>query len=212
VPRDLSRYQVPHDYSLGVAANDNEVEHLGMHVHLDAPRADRPGEGRVGAEEQLLARLAARVERARHLGAAEGAIREEPAVLTGKGNALRHALVDDVDRDLRQPVHVGLARAVVASLDGVVEEPMNAVAVVLVILGGVYAALGRDRVRAPRAVVEHEAAHPVAELRERGGGRSARKAGSDDDNLVLALVGRVDEADVGLVPAPLLAERPRRDP
>jgi hypothetical protein len=39
-------------------------------------------------------------------------------------------------------VHVGLAGAEVAALDGVVEEPEDAVAVVAVVLRGVDAALG----------------------------------------------------------------------
>ncbi|CAB4557187.1 unannotated protein [freshwater metagenome] len=38
-------------------------------------------------------------------------------------------------------MHVGLARTEVAALDGVVEQPLHTVAVVLVVLGGVDAAL-----------------------------------------------------------------------
>src|SRR3546814_7601235 len=40
----------------------------------------------------------------------------------------------DVDRHLGQAVHVGLAAAEVAALDGVVEEPVDGVAVGLVVL------------------------------------------------------------------------------
>ena len=107
----------------------------------------RPGASSclVGAEQELLAGLAAGVEGAGDLGAAEGAVVEQAAVLAGEGHALGHALVDDVDRDLGQAVDVGLAAAVVAALDGVVEQPVDAVAVVLVVLGGVDAALGGDQ-------------------------------------------------------------------
>jgi hypothetical protein len=49
--------------------------------------------------------------------------------------------------DLAEPVHVGLAGAEVAALDRVVEQPVDRVAVVAVVLGGVDAALRRDRVR-----------------------------------------------------------------
>jgi hypothetical protein len=164
------------------------------------PPEPTPGKRRVGAEEQLLAGLAPGVEGARDLGAAERAVGEEPAVLAGERDALGHALVDDVDRHLGQPVDVRLAGAVVAALDRVVEEPVDAVAVVLVVLRRVDAALRRDRVRAPRAVVEDEAAHLVAELGERRRGGRAREARAHDDHLVLALVRRVDEADVRLVP------------
>ena len=135
-------------------------------VHLDGAGADLPLERLVGAEQELLAGLAARVERARDLRAAEGAVVEQAAVLAREGHALRHALVDDVHADTcGQPVDVGLARAEVAALDGVVEEPLDAVAVVLVVLGGVDAALRGDRVRAARAVLEAEAARRCSRAR-----------------------------------------------
>jgi hypothetical protein len=59
-------------------------------------------------------------------------------------------LIDDVQADLREPVDVSLSRAEVAALDGVVEEPVDAVAVVAVVLRGVDSALRRDAVRAAR--------------------------------------------------------------
>ena len=161
----------------------------------------------ISAEQQLLAGLAARVKSARDLRAAEGAVGQQAAVFAGEGHALRDALVDDVDADLRQPVDVGLARAEVAALDRVVEEPVDAVAVVLVILRGVDAALGGDGVRAARAVLVAEAFHLVAQLGQRGGGRGARQAGADDDDLVLPPVGRVDQLRFELVLVPLFLDR-----
>ena len=78
------------------------------------------------------------------LRAAERAVVEQAAVLAGERHALRHALVDDVRADLGEAVDVRLAGAEVAALDGVVEEAVDAVAVVLVVLGGVDAALRGD--------------------------------------------------------------------
>src|SRR3712207_8365302 len=52
----------------------------------------------------------------------ERAVREVAAVLARERHPLRHALVDDVHADLREPVHVRLARAEVAALDRVVEQ------------------------------------------------------------------------------------------
>src|SRR5207302_1124793 len=77
----------------------------------------------VGAEQQLLARLAARVERARHLDAAERAVGEQAAVLPRERHALGHTLVDDGGADLRQPIDVRFAGAEVAALDRIVEQP-----------------------------------------------------------------------------------------
>ena len=134
----------------GPAVDDDQVEHLVPGVHLDVAGRDLAFQRLVRAEQQLLAGLAAGVERARHLGAAEGAVVEQAAVLAGERHALRHALVDDVHRHLREPVHVRLAGAEVAALDRVVEQPVDGVAVVAVVLRGVDAALRGDRVRPAR--------------------------------------------------------------
>ena len=72
------------------------------------------------------------------------AVVQVPPVFARERNALRHALVDDVDADLRQAVDVGFARAEIAALHRVVEQAVDAVAVVLIILGGVDAALRGD--------------------------------------------------------------------
>src|SRR6185437_17070213 len=133
------------------------VEHLGAGEHLHLPRRDLARERLVRAEEELLPRLPAGVERARDLRAAEGAVGERAAVLAGEGDALRDGLVDDVHADLREAVDVRLPRAVIAALHGVVEEAVNAVAVVLVVLRGVDAALRGDVVRAAGAVLVAEA-------------------------------------------------------
>ena len=171
------------------------------------PSPDLALEGLVGAEEQLLARLPAGVERPGDLGAAEGAVVEEPAVLAGERDAQGDALVDDRDRDLGQPVDVGLAGPEVPALDRVVEEPLDAVAVVAVVLRGVDPALRRDRVRAARGILVAEALDVVAELGHRRRAARAGEARSDHDHGVLPLVRRVDELHLEAVLVPLLLDR-----
>ena len=83
---------------------------------VTVPACDLAFERLIGAEQKLLAGLAARVEGARDLRAAEGAVGERAAVFAREGHALRDALVDDVDADLRQAIDVGFARAEVAAL------------------------------------------------------------------------------------------------
>ena len=153
--------------------DDDQVEHLAAGEQLHPLLVHLPHQRLVGAEQQLLAGLAARVEGSRDLRAAERAVVEQAAVLARERHALGDALVDDVDAQLRQPVDVGFARPVVAALDGVVEQPIDAVAVVLVVLRGVDAALRRDAVRAARAVLDAEVQDVVAKLAERRGGRRA---------------------------------------
>ena len=123
---DLAGDEVAGDDAAGLAVDDDDLEHLVAAEHLHRAGRDLALERLVGADEQLLARLAAGVERARDLDAAEGAVVEQAAVLAGEGHALRDALVDDVGADLGEAVDVRLARAVVAALDGVVEEAVDA--------------------------------------------------------------------------------------
>src|SRR5208337_5156189 len=131
------------------------------------------------------------------------------AVFAGERHALRNALVDDVDRDLGKAVDVGLAGSEVSPFDGVVEQPEDAVAVVLIVLGRVDPTLGGDRVCSPRAVLKAEAGDLVAQLRQRGGRGAARQTRSDDDHGILPLVRRVDQLHVKLVTRPLLLDRSR---
>lgn len=150
VAGDLPGDQVAGDDPPGLAVDDDQIEHLGARVHLDGARRDLPGQRLVGAQEQLLPGLAAGVEGTGDLDTAEGTGVEESAVLTGERHALRDTLVDDLHRDLGEPVHVGLAGPEVAALDRVVEEAVHGVAVVAVVLGGVDPALRGDGVGAAR--------------------------------------------------------------
>ena len=172
-----------HDDAARLAVDRHEVEHLAAREQRHGAGIDLAHQRLVGAKQQLLAGLAARIERARHLRAAERAVVEQAAVLARERHALRDALVDDVHRHLRQPIDVGFAGAIVAALDRVVEQAIDAVAVVAVVLRGVDAALRRDAVGAARAVVNEERLDVVAELAERGRRRRAGQAGADDDDL-----------------------------
>lgn len=168
---------------------------------------DLPGQCLVGAEEQLLACLTARVERTRDLDAAERAGVEEAAVLTREGHALGDALVDDLDGYLGEPVHVGLTGAEVAALDGVVEQPLDGVPVVAVVLGGVDAALRGDGVGPARGVLVAELDDVVALFGESGAGGATGQPGADDDHGVLAAVGGVDQLGLEAAPVPALGDR-----
>ena len=99
-------------------------------------------------------------------------------------------------------MNVRLARAKVAAFDGVVEQPVNAVAVVLVVLGGVDAALGGDRVCATRAVLVTKDRDVVPRLTEGGSGCGPRETGTDDDDAVLPPVRRVHQLHVEAMARP----------
>ncbi len=207
---DLAGDHVANDDPAGPAVDDDQLHHLVPRVAPDGAGGHLALERLVGADEQLLPGLAAGVERARDLDTTEGAVVEQAAVLTGEGDALGHALVDDVPAHLGQAVDVGLAGAVVPALDRVVEEPVDRVAVALVVLGRVDAALGGDRVGATRGVLVAEGLHDVAGLAEGGRRRGAREPGADHDHRQPATVGRVGDPGLELTRVPTLLDRAAR--
>jgi len=121
----------------------------------------------IGAEQQLLTGLAARVKGPGNECAAERAVIQQPSVLARERNTLRDALIDDVVAHLREAIDIGFAGTEVAAFNGVVEQPVDAVAVVGVIFRRVDAALCGDRVRPARAVLKAEALHAVSQLGQR---------------------------------------------
>src|SRR5439155_24452857 len=75
--------QIPHHDAFGVTADQDQVEHLSAWKHCHRAEADLPAKRLVSAEQELLAGLSARVERARHLRAVEGTIVGVAAVVRG---------------------------------------------------------------------------------------------------------------------------------
>ena len=199
--------EIADDDSPGRAVHDHQVEHFGAGKHADIAQADLAAQGLVGAEQKLLAGLAARVKRARHLRAAERTVGQRAAILAGERHALRHALVNDVGAHLREPIDIRLPRPEITALDRVVKQAENGVAVVLVILCRVDAALRRDGVRPSRAVLETKCLHLVAKLGQRRRGRRPGQPRADDNDLELPLVRRVDQLHVETMFVPLLRQR-----
>ena len=210
---DLARDHVADDDAARAAVDHDQLQHLVARVHLrpcpGRSAAPGPGRRRAGA--------AGRSGRARRTCARPARRRRSgwpavPPYSRAKGTPWATHWSMMFTLTCGQAVDVGLAGAEVAALDRVVEEAVDAVAVVLVVLGGVDAALGGDGVRAARAVLVAEALHVVAELGQRGGGGAAGQAGADHDHGVLPLVGGVDQLHLEAVLVPLLLDRARRGP
>ena len=70
---DCARLEITRDDAARLAVDDHQVEHLRARMHGDRPGGDLALQRLVGAEQQLLPRLAARVERPLDLHPAEGA-------------------------------------------------------------------------------------------------------------------------------------------
>src|ERR1017187_3150728 len=209
VALDFARDQVAGDDAAGAAIHHDEVEHLGARGHRHGAETDLALQRLVGAEEQLLARLAARVESARDLRAAETAVIEVAGVLAGKRYALPDALIDDVEADAGETINVGFAGAEIAALDGVVEQAVDAVAVIVIVLGGIDAALRRDAVRAPGGILEAEAVDVVAQLGQARRGAAAGQSRAHHDDGVLPLVGRIHQLEIEAMAVPSRLDRAR---
>ena len=190
---DLPGHHVAGDNAARYAVLDDQIEHLVAGVQADRALGNLAMK-RLGRRKlQLLAGLSPRVVRPRHLHTAERAGGQLAAVLAGKGSADRVHMVDHPDALLAQPEAVGLPRAEVAALNGVLDEPQDAVVVDLFGPRRVDAALGGDAVRAPWAVVVDEALHVEAQLAKGRGATGAGKPGADHDHGELAAVQRRDQ-------------------
>ncbi len=120
-------------------------------------------------------------------------------------------MVDDQVAHLGQAVDIAFPGPEIAAFNRVVEEPPDAVAVVRIVLGRIDAALGRDTVGPPGAVLDTEGLDVVAQFRQGGRSGAAGQAGSHHDDLKLALVGRANQLQVKPVAVPFLFQRPCRD-
>ena len=210
VRRQFAGTEVSGDNAGGLPVDLNDLDHLVTVVELYRAIVDLLGQRLVGAQQELLTGLTTRVERAAYLCSTEGTVREKAAVFTGERNSRRHGLVDDVDRDLGQAVHVGLTGPEVATFDGVIEQAVDRVAVAMVILGCVDATLSGDRVGPARRVVEGEDLHVVPEPGQRRRRRRPGQPGTDDDHVEFTLVGRVHQFHGELVVVPTVFDRTRR--
>src|SRR5262245_13621936 len=209
--RDFAGNQITRHDAFSVAVDHDQIEDLGPRVHFHTAAPYLAAESLIRAEEELLACLTARVKRARNLRAAERASSQQPAVLAGKGNPLRDALVDNANAGLCQAVDVGFARPEVTALDGVVKQPLDAVAVIGVILGRINPTLGGNAVCPARAVLKTETFNIVPKFTQRGGGRGARQAAANDDDIELPPVGGIHQLEIELMAIPFLSQRTGRD-
>src|SRR5680860_1403200 len=107
---NVASHHVADDDATRLAVDDDEFEHFMPCVHLNRAYGNLSYKCLIGAQQQLLAGLAARVERACALHSAEGAVIEQTAVFASERHALGDALVNDLHADLGESIEVGLAQ------------------------------------------------------------------------------------------------------
>ena len=208
---DLTGNQVAGDDTARLAVDHHEVQHFVTRITLHVATGNTAVQGCISAEQQLLAGLAAGVKRTGYLRAAERAVIEQSAVVTGERHALCYALVDDRVRDVGQTIHVCLTGTVVAALDRIVEEAEHRVVVVLVVFRSIDTALCGNRMRTAGRVTDAEHLYIISQIAERSGCRCAAKTGTDYDDVEFSFVSRADHLDVSFVLAPFLRQRAGRN-
>ena len=199
---DLTGEQVTSDDALSLAVGDDEVEHLGSVVHRHRSGVDLGLQGLGTGNLELLTSLTTGVVGARDLHAAEGSGGQLTAVLAGERSADGIHVVDDLYRLGAESNDIGLTASVVASLDGVLDEPLEGVAVNLAGPSGVDTALSGHRVGPTRRVVEAEGVDVVAELPQGRGDAGTGQSSSHHDDVHLASVGGVDQLVLALTTGP----------
>ena len=81
--------------------------------------------------------MSAGIEGTAYLYTSERTVGKVSAVFACKWNTLCDTLVDDGSTDLCETVDVRFAASVVTALDGVVEETIDCIIVILVVLGSI---------------------------------------------------------------------------
>src|ERR1700730_10575915 len=92
---DFTRAQIADHDSLGVAIDNDNVEHFGLGKHLYRAGRDLATERLITAEKKLLAGLAANKKTPQHPPPPEQPIPNQPPEPAPEYNALRDALIDD---------------------------------------------------------------------------------------------------------------------
>ena len=203
---DVAGDEVAGDDATGASIDNDEVHHFVAFMEFDAATGYFAAKGTVGTEEELLAGLAAGIESAADLSTAEGAVVEESTIVAGEGYTLGNTLVDDAATDFSQTVDVCFAGTVVATFDGIAEKTLDAVAVVLIVLGCIDAALGSDGVCTAGGILNAEYVHVEAQCSQRGGSRGTGKACTHNNDVDFTLVGRVYKFLTGFVVGPFFGE------
>src|SRR5699024_1273786 len=200
VDGELAGDQVAHDQAfaalLTVTFGDDDIDHVVMGEHLDGSEVDLAGQCGCGGQLQLLSGLSTGVVGTGDLHTTEGTGGQGAAVFAGEWCTDGVHVVDDAGGLDGQTPAVGLAAAVVATLDGVFDVAVGGVIVHLLATGGVHATLGGNGVGAATNVVVGERLDVVAEFTECRGGGATGQAGADNQDAELATVQWGDQVHV----------------
>ena len=200
----LTSNEVLGNDTTSTTVNDDYILHLVTGIELHLASLYLTAQRAIGTQQQLLTGLTLSIECTAYLSTTERTVSQHATILTGKGNTLSHALVDDVVRHLSQAIDVSLASTIVTTLHGVVEQTIDRVTIVLIALGGIDTTLGSDRVSTTGRVLNAQVDDVEAHLTQRSCCRGTSQASTNDNDVELQLVLGVNQTLMSLIFFPFL--------
>ena len=91
---ELAVFEIADNDPTGRSVDNDEIQHFAAGKHFHFAHRDLSHECLIGTQQQLLAGLAAAVERSRQLSAPEGSVGERSTVLPREGNPFNDTLID----------------------------------------------------------------------------------------------------------------------
>ena len=203
----LTGYQIAYYNATGtgltvLVGHHHQIHHLVTFVQCNTAAGYLTAQCTISTQQQLLTGLTAGIECSAHLCTAKRTVVKQSTVVAGKGNSLRHTLVNNVATHFGQTVHIGLTGTVVTSFNGVTEQTLHTVAVILVILGCIDTTLCSDGVRTARRVLNAENIHFEAHCSQRSSGRGTGQSGSNNNDIYFPLVGGIHQLLTGFIVGP----------
>ena len=109
-------FVIANNNSLGFTVNQNQIKHFGSRVHLNLACINHSRMGLIGTEKELLTRLAFGIKGSGYQSTTKRPVVQQATIFSRKWNTLRNGLIDDVDTDLCQTVHIGFTGTKVSPL------------------------------------------------------------------------------------------------
>jgi hypothetical protein len=157
----------------GLPVNNNQIKHIPAAVHGDLPFCDLPYHSAVRPKKALLTGLSLCIKCAGNLYPAKRAVIKIAAVFARKRHTGGNQLVNCLVAYLCGPVNIGLPGPVIATLDNIIKQAINAVAVIFIIFCRIDPSLGGNRMCPAWRILKTEGLYIIAQLRESGGGRGS---------------------------------------
>lgn len=135
-------------------------------IALYCPGCNLSVERSISAKKKLLTGLSPCIESTAYLHTTERTVCKISAVFPCERNTLSYALVNDGCAYFCETIDIGFSASVVTTFDGVIEETIDRVIVVLIVLGCIDTTLSRNRVRAARRITDAENLYIITEFTE----------------------------------------------